>query len=73
HAVAAPAIMAERCADQSASLLDDDLAEISASGNPPVQGEALARQMRFVRRIHWMRTLGLALGFVCVASVLQLH
>lgn len=29
--------------------------------------------MRFVRRIHRMRTLGLALGFVCVASVLQLH
>ena len=65
--------MAERCADQSASLLDDDLAEISASGNPRVQGEDRARQMRFVRRIHWMRTLGLALGFVCVASVLQLH
>lgn len=29
--------------------------------------------MRFVRRIHRMRTLGLALGFVCVASVLKLH
>ncbi len=29
--------------------------------------------MRFVRRIHRMRTLGLALGFICVASVLYAH
>jgi diguanylate cyclase len=65
--------MSDCCADDSASLLDDDLAEISASGNPPVQGDDRARQMRFVRRIHRMRTLGLALGFVCVAAVLQLH
>jgi diguanylate cyclase len=65
--------MADRCADRSASLLDDDLAEISASGDHPAPGDDLVRQMRFVHRIHWMRTLGLALGFVCVASVLQLH
>lgn len=38
-----------------------------------VGGEDRARQMRFVRRIHRMRTLGLALGFVCVASVFTLH
>jgi len=65
--------MCNCCADHDASLLDDDLAEISASGDHPVQGDGVVRQMRFVRRIHWMRTLGLALGFVCVASVLQLH
>lgn len=65
--------MAERCCDHSITLLNDDLAELSASANPPVQGEDRVRQMRFVRRIHRMRTLGLALGFVCVASVLQLH
>ncbi|MEO8565591.1 MAG: diguanylate cyclase [Betaproteobacteria bacterium] len=65
--------MSDCCADDNASVLDYDLAEITASGNHPVQGDDLARQMRFVRRIHWMRTLGLALGFVCVASVLQLH
>jgi len=28
---------------------------------------------RFVQRIHRLRTLGLALGFLCVASVLRLH
>jgi diguanylate cyclase len=31
------------------------------------------RALRFVARIHWMRTLGLGLGFFCVASVLRLH
>jgi diguanylate cyclase len=59
--------------DHSVTLLDDDLADISASANHSVQGDDRARQMRFVRRIHWMRTLGLALGFLCVASVLHLH
>lgn len=34
---------------------------------------SLSRDLRFVRRIHWMRTLGLGLGFLCVASVLRLH
>ena len=33
----------------------------------------LARDLRFVRRIHLLRTLGLGLGIVCVASVLRLH
>jgi diguanylate cyclase len=32
-----------------------------------------ARGLRFARRIHRMRTLGLALGALCVAAVLQLH
>ncbi|HET8584733.1 MAG TPA: MASE2 domain-containing protein, partial [Casimicrobiaceae bacterium] len=38
-------------------------------------GEAAhrTRALRFVARIHWMRTLGLGLGFFCVASVLWLH
>jgi diguanylate cyclase len=31
------------------------------------------RDLKFVRRIHRLRTLGLALGFLCVASVLRLH
>ena len=51
----------------------DDLREIPAPDNPPLHGRERTRQMRFVRRIHRMRTLGLALGFVCVASVLLLH
>ena len=32
-----------------------------------------ARAYRFVRRIHWLRTLGLGLGSLCVAAVLALH
>lgn len=31
------------------------------------------RALRLVRRIHRLRTLGLALGFLCVAAVLRLH
>ena len=31
------------------------------------------RALRFVRRVHRLRTLGLGLGFLCVASVLWLH
>lgn len=31
------------------------------------------RELRFVRRIHRLRTLGLGLGALCVASVLRLH
>jgi diguanylate cyclase len=31
------------------------------------------REMRFVTRMYRMRTLGLALGFFCVAAVLRLH
>jgi diguanylate cyclase len=32
-----------------------------------------ARELRFVRRVHRLRTLGLGLGFFCVASVLRLR
>jgi diguanylate cyclase len=32
-----------------------------------------ARDLRFVKRIHLLRTLGLGLGFLCVASVFRLH
>jgi diguanylate cyclase len=35
--------------------------------------EQLARELRFVRRVHLLRALGLGLGFFCVASVLRLH
>jgi diguanylate cyclase len=40
--------------------------EVSASGD-------FHRQLRFAGRIHRLRTLGLGLGFFCVASVLRLH
>lgn len=36
-------------------------------------GDERIRALRFVRRMHRMRMLGLALGFLCVASVLRLH
>lgn len=32
-----------------------------------------ARELRFVRRVHRLRTLGLGLGSLCVGSVLRLH
>jgi diguanylate cyclase len=32
-----------------------------------------ARDLRFVRRMHLLRTLGLGLGVLCIASVLRLH
>jgi diguanylate cyclase len=35
--------------------------------------ESRARDLRFVRRIYRLRTLGLALGVLCVASVLRLN
>jgi diguanylate cyclase len=36
-------------------------------------GRLRSRDRRFVDRIYWMRTMGLGLGFVCVASVFHLH
>ena len=39
----------------------------------PAVNTSLSREQRFVRRIHWLRTLGLGLGSLCVASVLRLH
>ncbi len=37
------------------------------------RGGDRVRDLRFVRRIHRLRALGLGLGFFCVASVLRLH
>jgi diguanylate cyclase len=47
----------------------------SDTGWRPVSAEKIVpeRDLRFVRQIHVLRTLGLALGFFCVASVLRLH
>lgn len=39
----------------------------------PDGGGTRERELRFVDRIHGMRTLGLGLGFFCVASVFRLH
>jgi diguanylate cyclase len=39
----------------------------------PSTGDERAGDLRFVRRIHRLRMLGLGLGFLCVASVLRLH
>ena len=43
------------------------------AGRPPTPDAGFARERRFVRRLHRMRTLGLGLGALCVASVLRLH
>jgi diguanylate cyclase len=51
------------------SLSTIDLQAPPVQESPPDRAHAL----RFVRRIHRLRTLGLALGSVCVASVLHLH
>ena len=64
--------MFDRHAAGGTRLLDDD-SRMLAPADHQLRGEDRAHQMRFVRRIHRMRTLGLALGFVCVASVLKLH
>jgi diguanylate cyclase len=45
---------------------------LTADGVEPV-GAARARDLRFARRTHRMRAIGLALGALAVASVLQLH
>ena len=49
------------------SRLDPNAAE------SPARGPDRVRDLRFVRRIHRLRTLGLGLGAICVASVLRLH
>ena len=36
-------------------------------------GADAVRELRFIRRVHRLRTLGLGLGFLCVASVLRLQ
>ena len=43
------------------------------AGRQPAPDAGIARERRFVRRLHRMRTLGLGLGALCVASVLRLH
>jgi len=55
-------------------LLRDSLSANDIVGNP-MQGDSAdhARDLRFVRRVHLLRTLGLGLGVLCVASVLRLH
>ena len=53
--------------------LGESFSEIDAR---PLSREALhdrARGYRFVRRIYRLRTVGLALGALCVASVLRMH
>ena len=45
----------------------------AAAAAPPTAPATRARELRYVARIHKMRTLGLGLGFFCVASVLRLH
>lgn len=50
------------------------LAALEASGRPaPADARKIGPIDRFVRRVHRLRTLGLGLGFLCVASVLKLH
>src|SRR6266540_404945 len=54
--------------------LRDSLSANEAVGNPMRAVSANhARDLRFVRRVHLLRTLGLGLGVLCVASVLRLH
>ena len=43
------------------------------TGATQASANACVRDVSLVRRIHRLRTLGLALGFLCVASVLELH
>jgi diguanylate cyclase len=55
----------------------DRASEASSSALEPRDADAPARDrvrdLRFVRRVHRLRTLGLAAGALCVASVLRLH
>jgi diguanylate cyclase len=71
-AACAPPVSADAVAShrqrRELSTAKDVIGHPMAAVNP-----SLSRDLRFVRRIHWMRTLGLGLGFLCVASVLRLH
>lgn len=58
-----------------APILDDGdtpAALVGASGADPA-GLERARGLRFLRRAHRLRTLGLGLGALCVGAVLRLH
>lgn len=50
---------------------------VAASNRNTLDAQAVTaqrmRDLKFVRRIHRLRTLGLGAGFLCVASVLRLH
>ncbi|HSQ81923.1 MAG TPA: diguanylate cyclase [Casimicrobiaceae bacterium] len=52
-----------------------ELAAVGDAGGEPSRPAATdrRRELAFVETAHRMRTLGLAVGFVCVASVLRLH
>lgn len=59
------------------------MSNLTAQPSPPPPGAAAARaprgatdrerDLRFVGRVYRMRTLGLGLGFFCVASVFRIH
>jgi diguanylate cyclase len=51
----------------------DDGAAAAATAAALLEAARRPRALRFARRIRWMRTLGLGLGFFCVASVFRLH
>lgn len=53
------------------SCRDDEGA--ACAGGFALDASKPARELRFVARIHRLRTLGSALGFLCVASVFHLH
>src|SRR2546427_4645973 len=68
---AAPASLAAAPGNR---LLRDGLSANEAAGNHMQADSANhARELRFVRSVHLLRTLGLGLGVLCVASVLRLH
>jgi len=74
---------------QQESALDEDTRDVRIAAAPdsasavaelpdsPSNGRGASRhrvrELRFVKRIHRLRTLGLALGAICVAAVLHLH
>ena len=56
------------------SLTDPPASRPDAAGvAAPARTVDRERDLRFVARMHWMRTLGLGLGFFCVASVFYLN
>jgi diguanylate cyclase len=62
--------------DASADDLPRHAGFLAHEGNGATTQTVVAhhvRDLRFVRRIHGLRTLGLGLGFLCVGSVLRLH
>jgi len=70
---------ARRVPASSAAGVGDRLPRDSLSANDVIASPVgtvssnHARDLSFVGRVHLLRTLGLGLGFLCVASVLRLH